>query len=79
MLSGMARITGAAIAKAMPALIVQNRLDAGVFKAALIHYAKGLSNQLIAKGIRVNAVSPGQHLLRRRHLAEHRTRHARSL
>jgi NAD(P)-dependent dehydrogenase (short-subunit alcohol dehydrogenase family) len=28
-------------------------------KAALIHYAKGLSNQLIAKGIRVNAVSPG--------------------
>ena len=31
----------------------------GAFKAALIHYAKGLSNQLIAKGIRVNAVSPG--------------------
>jgi 3-oxoacyl-[acyl-carrier protein] reductase len=31
----------------------------GAFKAALIHYAKGLSNQLIGKGIRVNAVSPG--------------------
>jgi 3-oxoacyl-[acyl-carrier protein] reductase len=31
----------------------------GAFKAALIHYAKGLSHQLIAKGIRVNAVSPG--------------------
>jgi 3-oxoacyl-[acyl-carrier protein] reductase len=31
----------------------------GAFKAALIHYAKGLSNQLITKGIRVNAVSPG--------------------
>lgn len=31
----------------------------GAFKAALIHYAKGLSNQLAGKGIRVNAVSPG--------------------
>jgi 3-oxoacyl-[acyl-carrier protein] reductase len=31
----------------------------GVFKAALIHYAKGLSFQLAAKGIRVNTVSPG--------------------
>ena len=31
----------------------------GAFKAALIHYAKGLSNQLAARGIRVNAVSPG--------------------
>jgi 3-oxoacyl-[acyl-carrier protein] reductase len=31
----------------------------GAFKAALIHYAKGPSNQLAAKGIRVNAVSPG--------------------
>jgi NAD(P)-dependent dehydrogenase (short-subunit alcohol dehydrogenase family) len=31
----------------------------GATKAALIHYAKGLSNQLAAKGIRVNAVSPG--------------------
>ena len=31
----------------------------GAFKAALIHYSKGLSNQLVAKGIRVNAVSPG--------------------
>jgi NAD(P)-dependent dehydrogenase (short-subunit alcohol dehydrogenase family) len=31
----------------------------GAIKAALIHYAKGLSQQLVAKGIRVNAVSPG--------------------
>ena len=31
----------------------------GAMKAALIHYSKGLSNQLVAKGIRVNAVSPG--------------------
>jgi NAD(P)-dependent dehydrogenase (short-subunit alcohol dehydrogenase family) len=31
----------------------------GAIKAALIHYAKGLSNELIGKGIRVNAVSPG--------------------
>jgi 3-oxoacyl-[acyl-carrier protein] reductase len=31
----------------------------GAFTAALSHYAKGLSSQLIAKGIRVNAVSPG--------------------
>jgi 3-oxoacyl-[acyl-carrier protein] reductase len=31
----------------------------GAFKAALIHYAKGLSQQLIKKGIRVNTVSPG--------------------
>ncbi len=31
----------------------------GAFKAALIHYAKGLSSQLATKGIRVNAVSPG--------------------
>jgi NAD(P)-dependent dehydrogenase (short-subunit alcohol dehydrogenase family) len=31
----------------------------GAIKAALIHYAKGLSNQLAAKGVRVNAVSPG--------------------
>jgi 3-oxoacyl-[acyl-carrier protein] reductase len=31
----------------------------GAIKAALIHYAKGLSSQLVAKGIRVNAVSPG--------------------
>jgi 3-oxoacyl-[acyl-carrier protein] reductase len=31
----------------------------GAIKAALIHYSKGLSNQLIAKGIRVNVVSPG--------------------
>lgn len=31
----------------------------GATKAALIHYAKGLAHQLVAKGIRVNAVSPG--------------------
>jgi 3-oxoacyl-[acyl-carrier protein] reductase len=31
----------------------------GSFKAALIHYAKGLSTQLSGKGIRVNTVSPG--------------------
>jgi NAD(P)-dependent dehydrogenase (short-subunit alcohol dehydrogenase family) len=31
----------------------------GVFKAALIHYTKGLSYQLAGKGIRVNALSPG--------------------
>jgi 3-oxoacyl-[acyl-carrier protein] reductase len=31
----------------------------GVFKAALIHYAKGLSFQLASKGIRVNVLSPG--------------------
>jgi 3-oxoacyl-[acyl-carrier protein] reductase len=31
----------------------------GVFKAALIHYSKGLSYQLAAKNIRVNALSPG--------------------
>jgi 3-oxoacyl-[acyl-carrier protein] reductase len=31
----------------------------GVFKAALVHYAKGLSFQLAGKGIRVNALSPG--------------------
>ena len=31
----------------------------GAFKAVLIHYAKGLSRQLVGKGIRVNCVSPG--------------------
>lgn len=31
----------------------------GVFKAALIHYMQGLANQLAAKGIRANTVSPG--------------------
>jgi 3-oxoacyl-[acyl-carrier protein] reductase len=31
----------------------------GTFKGALIHYAKGLAHQLVAKGIRVNTVSPG--------------------
>src|SRR5262249_32475373 len=31
----------------------------GAIKAALIHYAKGLSRQLVSKRIRVNCVSPG--------------------
>jgi NAD(P)-dependent dehydrogenase (short-subunit alcohol dehydrogenase family) len=31
----------------------------GAMKAALIHYAKGLSRQLVGKGIRINCVSPG--------------------
>jgi NAD(P)-dependent dehydrogenase (short-subunit alcohol dehydrogenase family) len=31
----------------------------GAIKAALIHYGKGLSRQLVVKGIRVNVVSPG--------------------
>lgn len=31
----------------------------GAMKAVLIHYAKGLSRQLVGKGIRVNCVSPG--------------------
>ena len=31
----------------------------GAIKAALIHYAKGLSRQMVGKGIRVNCVSPG--------------------
>jgi 3-oxoacyl-[acyl-carrier protein] reductase len=31
----------------------------GVFKAALIHYVKGLSYQLASRNIRVNAISPG--------------------
>jgi NAD(P)-dependent dehydrogenase (short-subunit alcohol dehydrogenase family) len=31
----------------------------GAMKAALIHYSKALSNQLVTKGIRVNVVSPG--------------------
>jgi NAD(P)-dependent dehydrogenase (short-subunit alcohol dehydrogenase family) len=31
----------------------------GAFKATLIHYAQGLANQLAAKGIRANTVSPG--------------------
>ena len=31
----------------------------GAIKAALIHYAKGLSHQLAGKGVRVNSVSPG--------------------
>lgn len=31
----------------------------GAMKAALIHYAKGLSRQLVGKRIRVNSVSPG--------------------
>jgi len=31
----------------------------GAFKAALVHYAQGLAYRLAGKGIRVNAVSPG--------------------
>jgi 3-oxoacyl-[acyl-carrier protein] reductase len=31
----------------------------GTFKAALVHYTKGLAFQLAAKGIRANTVSPG--------------------
>jgi len=31
----------------------------GAMKAALIHYAKGLSRQLVSKNIRVNCVCPG--------------------
>ncbi len=31
----------------------------GAFKAALVHYAQRLAHQFAAKGIRVNAVSPG--------------------
>ena len=31
----------------------------GAFEGALIHYAKGLSRQLVAKNIRVNCVCPG--------------------
>ncbi len=31
----------------------------GTIKAALIHYMQGLANQLAGKGIRANAVSPG--------------------
>ena len=31
----------------------------GAIKAALIHYSKGLSSQLVSQGIRINVVSPG--------------------
>jgi 3-oxoacyl-[acyl-carrier protein] reductase len=31
----------------------------GAIKGALIHYAKGLAQQLVGKGVRVNVVSPG--------------------
>lgn len=31
----------------------------GAFKAALVHYAQGLAFKLAAKGVRANAVSPG--------------------
>jgi NAD(P)-dependent dehydrogenase (short-subunit alcohol dehydrogenase family) len=34
--------------------------SSGAFKPALIHYAKGLSRSLVAKGIRENCVSPGK-------------------
>ena len=51
----------------------------GAFKAALIYYAKGLSNQLDRQGHPRQRGVAGQHLFRRRHLAEYRARHARSL
>lgn len=31
----------------------------GAYKAALVHYAAGLSRRLASKGVRVNAISPG--------------------
>jgi NAD(P)-dependent dehydrogenase (short-subunit alcohol dehydrogenase family) len=31
----------------------------GAIKAALVHYAQGLAHRLAGKGVRVNAVSPG--------------------
>ncbi len=31
----------------------------GTMKAAVIHYTQGLANQLAARGIRANSVSPG--------------------
>ncbi|MBB2200538.1 SDR family oxidoreductase [Gluconacetobacter tumulisoli] len=36
-----------------------NILDYSITKAGIANYAKGLAKQLIAKGIRVNAVAPG--------------------
>ena len=51
----------------------------GAFKAALIHYGQRLAYQLAPKMIRVNSVSPGQHLFRRRRLAAHREEYPRSL
>ena len=51
----------------------------GAFKAALIHYAKGLSHQAHRQGHpRQHGVS-GQYLFRRRHLAEYRAQHARTV
>ena len=44
----------------------------GTLKAAIIHYTQGLAYQLAAKGIRANCAVPGQHLLPRRRLGEHR-------
>jgi 3-oxoacyl-[acyl-carrier protein] reductase len=41
----------------------------GAMKAALLFYMKSLSGKLGKKGIRVNAVSPGTYLFRRRLLA----------
>jgi 3-oxoacyl-[acyl-carrier protein] reductase len=37
----------------------------GAIKAALIHYAKAMSQQLIKRGIRVNTVSPGNTYIER--------------
>jgi 3-oxoacyl-[acyl-carrier protein] reductase len=49
----------------------------GVFKAALIHYAKGLSFQLAPKNIRVNSTLAWQYLLPRRRVGKDRARQSR--
>ena len=51
----------------------------GAMKAALIHYAQKLANQHAPKMIRVNSVSPRQHLFRWRYLAASRKESARPL
>lgn len=70
---GTVRLVNAAMpfleASSAPAIVVISSVSGrevdfaagpyGVFKAALVHYAKGLSYQLAAKGIRANSVSPG--------------------
>jgi 3-oxoacyl-[acyl-carrier protein] reductase len=38
---------------------VDNESAYGAYKAALIHYTKGLARRLAPKGIRANAISPG--------------------
>ena len=51
----------------------------GTAKTAIVGYINGLALQLADKGIRANTVSPGQHLLRGRRLAEHRGRQPRAV